>query len=490
MNKTVTISKNDNVMIALVNISRGEIVNGITVLDDITFGHKIALVNISKGEKIVKYGNPIGTATKDILAGQWVHTFNITTNLSDKLEYVYNKQKVEEKVNKPIKKVSVYPRSNGEFGIRNEIWIIPTVGCVNSQAKQICEKYIARYGISGFDGVTAITHPYGCSQLGDDFEFTRNILVNLVKHPNAGGALVLGLGCESNQMKGFIEKLGEFDSNRVKFLIAQEVEDEISEGIKLVDDIAKVISNDKRVEKDISVINVGLKCGGSDGLSGITANPIVGRFSDYLIESGGSCVLTEVPEMFGAESLLMARAKDKSVFDKTVGLINDFKDYFIDNGQVVYENPSPGNKAGGITTLEDKSIGCTQKSGSCEVSNVLKNGQRISTKGLNLLDGPGNDMVAVTNLTACGCQLVLFTTGRGTPFGGIVPTVKIATNNTLATKKSNWIDFDASKCLTDGFETVTDELIDYVVQVANGKQTSNEKTNSKEIAIFKNGVTL
>ena len=487
--QTIIINPLDNVAVALCNLQKGGIYEGVTLAEDVAEGHKFALRDIKQGENIIKYGSPIACATADIKKGGHVHTHNAKTNLSENLEYTYNKAPTElSKVADRI--VKVYPRANGEVGIRNELWIIPTVGCVNAQAKLIAEAFKSQYGTDGFDGVFTFTHPYGCSQLGDDHERTKLILQKMVRHPNAGGVLVLGLGCENNQMSAFREGLGSIDESRIKFLVAQEVEDEVAEGVELCRQIAEVIKRDKRVERSISCLKVGLKCGGSDGLSGITANPLVGLFSDYIVAAGGTTVLTEVPEMFGAEQLLMNRAKDKAIFEKTVKLINDFKDYFRKNGQTVYENPSPGNKAGGITTLEDKSLGCTQKSGSGPVEDVVFDDGFITKKGLNLLNGPGNDMCAVTNLGAAGCHLVLFTTGRGTPFGGFVPTLKIATNSELASTKRGWIDFDAGAVLETDFATQLERLTDLIVETANGKPTKNEINHTKEIAIFKTGVTL
>ncbi len=487
--KTIIINPLDNVAVALCDLQKGGIYEGVTLKEDITKGHKFTLRDVKKGENIVKYGNPIACALQDIPQGSHVHTHNVKTNLSENLEYSYNKVAAELKAAKP-RKVSVYERANGDVGIRNELWVIPTVGCVNGQAKLIVETFREKYGEKGFDGIFTYTHPYGCSQLGDDHERTKLILQKIVKHPNAGGVLVLGLGCENNQMAQFKEGLGKIDESRIKFLVCQEVEDEIEEGVKLCRKIADIIKGDKRVERDISCLKVGLKCGGSDGLSGITANPLVGMFSDYIVAAGGTTVLSEVPEMFGAEQLLMNRAKDKATFEKVVKLINDFKDYFRKNGQTVYENPSPGNKAGGITTLEDKSLGCTQKSGSGPVEDVVFDDGYVTKKGLNLLNGPGNDMCAVTNIAAAGCHLVLFTTGRGTPFGGFVPTLKIATNSALAKNKPGWIDFNAGAVLESDFNTQLEKLIDLIVDTANGKPAKNEINNTKEIAIFKTGVTL
>lgn len=487
--KTIIINPLDNVAVALCDLKKGDVHEGVTLTEDITKGHKFALRTIKTGENIIKYGNPIASAVADIPAGGHVHTHNVRTNLSENLEYTYTKVPTDVK---PVKsrKVNVYPRANGDVGIRNELWIIPTVGCVNGQAKLILETFKQTYGTDGFDGIFTYTHPYGCSQLGDDHERTKLILQKMVRHPNAGGVLVLGLGCENNQMSVFREGLGKIDESRIKFLVCQEVEDEIDRGVALLKEIADVIKKDQREERDISCLKVGLKCGGSDGLSGITANPLVGMFSDYIVAAGGTTVLTEVPEMFGAEQLLMNRAKDEATFEKVVKLINDFKDYFRRNGQTVYENPSPGNKAGGITTLEDKSLGCTQKSGAGPVEDVVFDDGFVTHKGLNLLNGPGNDMCAVTNIAAAGCHLVLFTTGRGTPFGGFVPTLKIATNSDLAKNKANWIDFNAGAVLDTDFEIQLEKLIDLIVEVANGKLTKNEINQTKEIAIFKTGVTL
>ena len=441
-------------------------------------GHKYALCDIKAGENIIKYGNPIGHATEDIKAGEHVHTHNVKTNLAGNLEYEYNPKTFDIPYTDEGRTFMGYVREDGSVGIRNEIWIVNTVGCVN----KVAEKIAAATGAYHFP------HPFGCSQLGDDQSVTQKILAGMVRHPNAGGVLVLGLGCENNNIDLFRSILGETDDRRVKFLVAQEHEDEVAEGIRLVEELKAYASTFERQPVPVSKLVVGLKCGGSDGYSGITANPLVGRFSDKLIAAGGSCMLTEVPEMFGAEHLLMQRCESREVFDKTVSLINDFKDYYTRHNQVIYENPSPGNKKGGITTLEEKSLGCVQKGGLSPVVDVLDYGDRVKRQGLSLLNGPGNDIVAITNLMAAGAHIILFTTGRGTPVGSAVPTVKIATNHSLAERKSGWIDFDASPTLTGN--SLEDELFDYVISVAEGKETKNEINGYKEISIFKDGVTL
>lgn len=441
-------------------------------------GHKYALCDIAKGENVIKYGNPIGHATEDIKKGSHVHTHNMKTNLSGELTYEFSGDFPPMKRSDSDLTFMGYVRKNGEVGIRNDIWIINTVGCVNKIAKRLAD----------LTGAICFEHPFGCSQLGGDHATTQKILAGLVHHPNAGGVLVLGLGCENNNIAEFKKALGEYDEERVRFLNAQDFEDEIEEGVRIINELKAYAAGFKREPVSISKLKIGLKCGGSDGLSGITANPLVGRLSDRVIAAGGSCVLTEVPEMFGAEHLLMKRAVSREVFDKTVNLINDFKAYFIAHNQVVYENPSPGNKAGGITTLEEKSLGCVQKGGSAEVVDVLTYGDRLTKNGLSLLNGPGNDIVAVTNLAAAGVHIVLFTTGRGTPLGGAVPTVKISTNKALAEKKHGWIDFDASPTL-EGLD-LSDTLLDYILAVAGGEETKNEKNGYREISIFKDGVTL
>lgn len=441
-------------------------------------GHKYARTDIKAGEHIIKYGQSIGHALCDIKKGEHVHTHNIKTNLSGKLEYTYTPVKCNDEKEETDLTFEGYIRDNGEVGIRNDIWIVNTVGCVN----KIAEK------LSSLTGAKSFPHPFGCSQLGDDQTITQKILAAMVNHPNAGGVLVLGLGCENNNIDVFKSVLGSWDETRVKFMNTQDFDDEIEEGVRLIEELKANAAKAKRESVPVSRLKVGLKCGGSDGFSGITANPLVGRFCDKLVSYGGSCALTEVPEMFGAEHLLMNRCKDEETFNKTVNLINNFKEYYIRHNQVVYENPSPGNKKGGITTLEEKSLGCVQKGGLSPVVDVLDYGDTLTKNGLSLLNGPGNDMVAVTNLMAAGVHMILFTTGRGTPLGSCVPTVKISTNAHLAQKKANWIDFDASPTLSG--EDLTEELMSYVIKVANGEKTKNEENGYEEISIFKDGVTL
>lgn len=441
-------------------------------------GHKYALRDIKAGENIIKYGNPIGHAIVDIAKGEHVHNHNIKTNLSGNLEYKYEPHFYDIEEEDKNRTFMGYVRENGNVGIRNDVWIVVTVACVNKVAEQIAKE----------TGALHFPHPFGCSQLGDDQTTTQLILRGLVNHPNAGGVLVLGLGCENNNIDVFKKVLGETNEKRVKFLNAQDFNDDVAEGIRLVKELQSYADTFKRQPVPVSKLKIGLKCGGSDGYSGITANPLVGRLSDKVIASGGSCVLTEVPEMFGAEHLLMARAENEEIFNKSVKLINDFKDYYTRHNQVIYENPSPGNKKGGISTLEEKSLGCIQKGGLSKVVDVLDYGDVISKNGLSLLNGPGNDIVAITNLTAAGVHMILFTTGRGTPVGGPVPTVKIATNHSLAERKSNWIDFDASPTLEGN--PLTNELFEYILKVAEGEQTKNELHSYREISIFKDGVTL
>lgn len=490
------IHSKDNVAVLLEPVQQGEKIQiglfQLIAAEAIAPGHKIALTSIPTGQLITKYGFSIGHATADIPAGAWVHVHNMKTNLGELLEYHY--EPVKQVIQPADDRMTFqgYRRPDGKVGVRNEIWIIPTVSCVNRNIQLIAqqsEKLIQ--GKEQVDGVFAITHPYGCSQLGEDHQHTQRILADLVNHPNAGGVLVVGLGCENNHMEAFKKILGDYNSERVKFLVAQDVADEVEIGCRLVEELASYADQFQREECSVNELVIGLKCGGSDGFSGITANPLVGSLSDKLIRLGGSSVLTEVPEMFGAETILMNRAVDKETFDKIVKLINDFKAYFMAYNQPIYENPSPGNKKGGISTLEDKSLGCTQKGGTSLVKDVLSYGDRVKVKGLNLLSSPGNDMVATTALAAAGCHMILFTTGRGTPLGTVIPTVKIATNNDIFTRKNNWFDFDASPLLSgQSMAELTDEFFKQIVKIASGQWTKSEILGFRDIAIFKNGVTL
>ena len=493
MKTFIKIHPGDSVAVALTPLSAGTVLQveeqPVTLLEDIPRGHKFALSSIPAGGPIIKYGAPIGVAKADIPAGGWVHTHNLKTGLGDVLKYTY------EPDNAPLVPTDDvlfqgYRREDGRAAVRNEIWIIPTVGCVNDVAKAI-ERQAQRFKAGSIDGIFAFPHPYGCSQMGDDQENTRKILAGLINHPNAGGVLVLGLGCENSNIDVLKPYIGQWSEDRVKFLVCQESEDEIADGVALVEQLARYAGTFRREGISCGELVVGMKCGGSDGLSGITANPTVGAFSDLLISKGGATILTEVPEMFGAETLLMDRCENEKLFAETVQLINGFKDYFTSHGQTIYENPSPGNKKGGISTLEDKSLGCTQKSGSAPVTGVLAYGEPVRRQGLNLLSAPGNDLVAATALAASGAHMVLFTTGRGTPFACPVPTVKISSNSPLAAKKRNWIDFDCGVLVEDGtVEDLGRRLFDFVLETASGKQVKAEEAGFHDMAIFKQGVTL
>lgn len=500
MGRFLQINPDDNVIVALDPISKGDEVrinDKLTVVaeDDVPAGHKMAIKDIAEGSNVIKYGYAIGHTTEEIKKGRWLHTHDVKTNLEGILDYKYQpdtediKNKIE-KMGTQSRTFKGFVRKNGKVGIRNEIWIIPTVGCVNNIATALA-KEANNYVEGSVDEVVAFTHNYGCSQTGDDQEHTRIILSDIIKHPNAGGVLVLGLGCENSNIDVLKPYLGDFDADRIKFLVCQQSDDEMADGLEILKELINTAKDDKREDVDASKLIIGLKCGGSDGFSGITANPLVGRISDKIVQCGGTSILTEVPEMFGAETILMNRCKDEETFNDTVNMINGFKNYFTKLGEPIYENPSPGNKAGGITTLEDKSLGCTQKSGSFPVMNVMEYGETTDTKGLNLLCAPGNDLCAATALASAGAQIVLFTTGRGTPFACPVPTMKIATNPTIAQKKSNWIDFGAGQILEGRtFEELTEELFDKILATASGEKLKSELAGFHDMAIWKQGVTL
>ncbi len=498
MQEVIRIHQADNVAVALRDYSKGETVKVgdevVVLAENIDRGHKFTLVNLEAGAPVMKYGFPIGYTKEKVEKGHHVHVHNLKTGLGDNLTYAYHPTEIPKReipLTENQKRFQGYLRPDGRAGVRNELWVIPTVGCVNAIAKAIaaeCQDLVC----DNIEAVVSFAHPYGCSQMGDDQENTREALSALMKHPNAGGVLVLGLGCENSNIEVLKPYLGQYDADRIRFLQCQDVEDEIEEGVRLLKELADHAATVHRTAISVDKLVIGMKCGGSDGLSGITANPVVGELSDIVTSAGGSTILTEVPEMFGAETILMDRCVNEEVFGKTVELINSFKDYFRRHNQTIYENPSPGNKKGGISSLEDKALGCTQKSGSSAVCDVLKYGQQIEKPGLNLLSAPGNDLVASTALAVSGAQIVLFTTGRGTPFACPVPTVKIASNSQLATKKANWIDFDAGRLLEDGMslDVLGSELYDYVLGIANGGKVKSEEEGFRDLAIFKQGVTL
>ncbi len=489
MNNAIIIDEKDNVAVALIDLSKGYKFNNVTLLSDIPQKHKFALCNIQKGEKIIKYGFPIGVAKENIRAGEHIHTHNLKTALTEKDTYDFNGDCHYTPTETDIY-FDGFLRADGKVGIRNRILIIPTVGCANNTVKEIARKASIRLGLDD-NTICALTHPYGCSQLGEDAENTGKCLARLCKHPNTGGALLVSLGCENNNLEVMSQYLGEYDHRRILTLNMQESDDEIADGITAVERIYNVIKKDTRTKQPISKLTIGLKCGGSDGFSGITANPLCGKICDKLTSEGAKVILTETPEMFGAEKRLMERCANRDIFDACVNMINGFKKYFTDHGQVVYENPSPGNKEGGITTLEEKSLGCITKGGFSTVTDILNLYEPSKKSGLSLLWGPGNDIVSTTNLACADAAMILFTTGLGTPLGAPVPTVKISTNSELANKKKNWIDFDAGVLLNGAtFTQVTNNLVDYIISVANGEKTHNEKHNYEEIAIFKNGITL
>jgi altronate hydrolase len=504
VSEVVHIHPSDDVAVAVAALARGtELEAGgrrLTLRDDVPAGHKVALVDLPRGAEVRKYGFPIGRLTEDVAAGSWVHSHNLATALDALERYDYEGSGGTAERGAPSSEDATflgYRRADGRVGTRNEVWVLNTVGCVNRSAERIARHYDGPHGdgLSGVDGVHAFSHPYGCSQLGDDLRHTQRVLAGLLRHPNAGGVLVLGLGCENNQLDDLLRLAGDVDRSRLGYFNSQDVGDEVERGIEAVAELARAMAGDRRTECPAADLVVGLKCGGSDGLSGVSANPLAGRLADRVTGLGGSALLTEVPEMFGAERILMERAADRRVFDDLVALIDDFKRYFAAHGQPIYENPSPGNKEGGLTTLEEKSLGAIQKGGRAPVVEVLRYGApaRARSGGLSLIEAPGNDGVSSTALVASGATLLVFTTGRGTPLGFPVPTIKVSSNAGLAARKPRWIDFDAGALATGA--VAMDELersfFAAVLEVASGRRrTCNEIEDYREIAIWKEGVTL
>lgn len=494
-NKLIRIYKTDNVAVAVSELDAGQTVSfeggSITANERVPFGHKLALTDIAEGGQVIKYGNVVGHASKPIKKGDWVHSHNMATNLSGIIDYQFHGDYPWER-EEGTETFDGYVRADGRVGIRNEIWIIPTVSCVNHTARVLAEKANAAFG-SECDGIFALPHNTGCSQMGEDQEISRKLLANIIRHPNAGGVLVLSLGCENSNWSVLEPYLKEYDKNRIRIIITQEVEgDEIEKGMEILKELADIASGDRRQPVPVSRLKIGFKCGGSDAFSGISANPLCGSIAEHVTKQGGIGVLTEVPEMFGAETSLMDRAADRQVFDKIVKLIDDFKEYYIGYGQPVYDNPAPGNKEGGITTLEEKSSGCIQKGGMSQVTDTVTYGGEAAVPGLNLMNGPGNDNVSITNLVSCGVQMILFTTGRGNPLGSAVPTLKIASNSRLYERKKHWFDFNAGTIIEgEDREEAAKRLWKLIIDVASGRQrTRCEENGFKEIMIFKNGAIL
>lgn len=490
MNDFIKINPKDDVIVALKDFKKGDVVSGITLLDDVKMGHKIALHDMEKGHHLIKYGNVIGVLNEDVKKGTWIHSHNLHTSLAEGEPTYHYDRHLPELPKASTKTWKGFLREDGKAGTRNDFYFIPTVGCINNILEDIKDTFLlAHPEMKG--RVKVLSHPYGCSQLGDDLKNTAKLLAGLAHNPNAGGVLLVGLGCENNRMQDFLSVLGKVDEKRVKYFLCQEHEDEIGYGLSLAEEIYSVMKDDKRVELPLSKITLGLKCGGSDGFSGLTANPLVGLVSDVIGASGGKVALTEVPEMFGAEQMLMNRAKDEKTFEKVVALIENFKGYYAANHQPCYENPSPGNKDGGITTLEEKSNGCVLKGGDLEIDDVLGVGEEIKADNLTLVNGPGNDLVASTNLAASGCNIMFFTTGRGTPFGCVIPTIKVGTQHKVSSFKNDWIDFDGGKMLDEDIYAVRDQLIDLLIKVASGEEKAKaERSDRGLIALFKTGVTL
>ncbi|MEO6526318.1 MAG: altronate dehydratase family protein [Gemmatimonadaceae bacterium] len=494
--RTVRVHPSDDVAVAVDALEPGDVIGAgdepVTVREAVPAGHKVALHSLREGDVVHKYGWAIGKTTAAVEAGAWIHSHNLKTRLEGTLEYAYEPATRQAVASPTARTWEGYRRADGRVGTRNEIWVINTVGCVNWAAEKIARSANDRFA-GVIDGVHAFAHPYGCSQLGDDLGHTRQVLAGLMRHPNAGGVLVLGLGCENNQLDALLTEAGDVDRSRIRFFNTQDVFDELQSGVTAVDELVERMKDDRRETVPMSSLVIGNKCGGSDGFSGITANPLLGRVADRLTAAGGTVLLTEVPEMFGAERVLMNRAANEQVYGEVVAMVNSFKDYFLRHGQPVYENPSPGNKAGGLTTLEEKSLGAVQKGGTSTVTSVLRYGQPVRMPGLALLEAPGNDGVSSTAMIASGATVLLFTTGRGTPLGFPAPTVKVSSNSEIATRKPHWIDFDAGRLLDEPalMDEKADELLSFVLDIASGKRiTNNERNGIREIAIWKEGVTL
>ncbi len=485
----------DDVAAALRDLTAGEIadIEGVpTVLrEDIPAGHKFALRHLERGEAVRRYGADIGIMSEPAQRGALVHSHNLATALIGEVAYARDTGDAAHAAStaRSLPAWRGYRRADGRWATRNEIWLLPTVGCVAPLVEDIAREANALHA-GKLDGIVGFGHPHGCSQLGDDLAGTRAALAGLCDNPNAGGVLLIGLGCESNQLDDLVALVPEGSRAKIRMMRAQEPGDEHERALELIAQLVEELAPLEREEAPAAALTVGLKCGGSDALSGLTANPLLGRFTDQLVASGGKAVLTEIPEIFGAERALFSRAVSREVFEAAGALLNRFKRYFLEQGQPVSENPSPGNIAGGITTLEEKSLGAVQKGGNAPLVDVLDYGAAAQVPGLTLLEAPGNDAVSSTALAAAGATLIVFTTGRGTPLGFPVPTVKVSSNSQLAQSKAGWIDFDAGRVLGEGTGAVSEDFARRMIAIASGERTAAERSGQRVIALWKRGVTL
>lgn len=490
----------DTVALATSELKKGQTVTvdgeTITLLDDIPNAHKIALKDFETGEAVRKYDNIIGYASKPIKKGEWIHSHNEVTGLGKSKEYTYDFNPISIFPGESDKTFMGYDRADGGAGIRNHLAIISTVFCANGPLRKLARMAEAKYpATENFDGIIAFDQEFGCSQTGKDLVTTCKIIAGIAKNANFGGVLLVSNGCEMAIPSVLEQYMGDYDKKRIRTLTLQEVEDEFTAGMELIDEIMEEMKDDKRTPININRLHIAMNCGGSDGYSGITANTLLGTLCDTLVKEGAIMNMTEVPEMMGAEHILMNRAADKSIFDDIVKMMYDYDAYFARYGEKAADNPTQGNKAGGLTTLEEKSLGCIQKGGHCAVMEVLEYGERATKNGFVLVSGPGNDLAGVSGQIAAGAVLTIFTTGRGTPCGFAGPTFRLASNTALATRKSNWIDYDAGRLLTaktpEEVEALNKELYDAIMATVNGQyRTRTEENGYYILGALKDGVTL
>lgn len=479
----VRLDRTDSVVVATRYLEAGSMVEDVMTNTRIPSGHKVATRNLAPGDPVRKYAQIIGYANQPIDPGDHVHTHNIEfRNTSVDYEFATDHRPM-----KPATSVDTfmgYHRDSGRVGTRNYIAVLTTVNCSATAARMISNHFtpdkLAEF--PNVDGVAAFVHGTGCGMAdsGDGFEALQRVMWGFAKHPNHAAVLMVGLGCEMNQIDWLLDAYGLKQSPTFQTMNIQNVAGlrrTVEMGISKINQMLPIANEAGRSEASASELMVALQCGGSDAWSGVTANPALGHACDLLVAQGGTGVLAETPEIYGAEHLLTRRALSRATGEKLIGLIDWWQDYTARNHSSMDNNPSPGNKQGGLTTILEKSLGAAAKGGTTPLTGVFKYAEPITAKGFTFMDSPGYDPASVTGQIAAGCNLVCFTTGRGSAFGSKpAPTLKIATNSELAARMPEDMDVDAGDILTKGasVEEKGQEIYRRLLQVASGARTKSE----------------
>jgi altronate dehydratase len=485
--RMLTLHPQDNIAVALADIPAGEIdsATGVKVLQSVKQGHKIAIAAIGAGQNVLRYGQTIGQATADIVAGEHVHVQNLGMGEHTN-DYAHATEAKPLTAIPDVRTFNGYHRADGSVGTRNYLGILTSVNCSGSVAKFIAEAAEKSGLLDAFpniDGIVPITHGTGCGMSGENegYETLFRTLSGYAQHPNFGGILLIGLGCEVMQVSDLVGGRAIRADGALRYMTIQHeggTRKTIQKGLAELRSIAQLANTATRQPAPVSHLTVGMQCGGSDGYSGITANPALGVASDLLVRHGGTTILSETSEIYGAEHLLTRRAATVAVGEKLIARVRWWEDYTARNHGEMDNNPSPGNKRGGLTTILEKSLGAVAKSGSAPLTDVYLFGEKIDKKGFVFMDSPGFDPCSVTGQIASGANLIVFTTGRGSVSGFMpTPCIKIATNSEMYARMSDDMDINCGDIVSDG-ATLSDkgrDIFEMFIAIASGGQTKSEE---------------